>query len=416
MTSKPSVLICGGVNTFSRAIAHYLVPDNGEPLVSHLRIVDKYSVVPATTFVGHEFPKLLGKPSVVYQQINLTVPANVTKAFEPDAGQEPFSIVFDCTGDITFDRHDEHQHMNTAALAYGLGQEAARRKVAAYVRLQPPYYECTNEKTDKPAHTEKDALKPEGVRGAWFHEALRLLAGISDLNLAIVRVGSVYGPSTLCAEVTYCLILGAVYKKAQEEFRFLYPANRINTVHTDDVAGAVWAVAQWISKIGRAEADKLAGENIHFALDKDPAKDVKGEPGPKEKVVAPFFNLVDDTDATQGGIAALVADIFGIKTGTYNLLIGTLAKLSLNDVASQANEAHSSTWMQIISESDPPVGWTPLTAYLDPHLFGKRAISYNGSKIKNVVGYQLRRPKITREAIQEVLNSYKSDGIWPSSA
>lgn len=47
-----------------------------------------------------------------------------------------------------------------------------------------------------------------------------------------------------------------------------------------------------MQKVGRAEADKLAGEEIHFALDKDLVKDLKGEPGPKEKVIAPFFNLV----------------------------------------------------------------------------------------------------------------------------
>ncbi|KAJ3985174.1 hypothetical protein F5890DRAFT_1181157 [Lentinula detonsa] len=78
-SSKPNVLICGGVNTYSRALAAFLVPLEGEPLVSHLRIVDKYSVAPATTYLGAEFPKVLAKPEVDYKQANLTVPCASTQ-------------------------------------------------------------------------------------------------------------------------------------------------------------------------------------------------------------------------------------------------------------------------------------------------------------------------------------------------
>ncbi|EEB97944.1 hypothetical protein MPER_02638 [Moniliophthora perniciosa FA553] len=56
-SSKPNVLIFGGLNTYSRAIAGYLVPVEGESLVSHVRIVDKYSVKPPTTYLGAEFTK-----------------------------------------------------------------------------------------------------------------------------------------------------------------------------------------------------------------------------------------------------------------------------------------------------------------------------------------------------------------------
>jgi hypothetical protein len=70
--------------------------------------------------------------------------------------------------------------VHTASLARAVGQEAARRGVAAYVRIQPPYYECSADKTDKTAHGEADNLKPEGVRGQWFHETSRILAAIKE--------------------------------------------------------------------------------------------------------------------------------------------------------------------------------------------------------------------------------------------
>ncbi|KAJ3478695.1 hypothetical protein NLI96_g9585 [Meripilus lineatus] len=74
MAAKPNVIIFGGLNTCSRALAALLVPIEGDPLVSHLRIVDKYSVSPPTTYIGAEFPKVLEKPIVEYRQANLTVP------------------------------------------------------------------------------------------------------------------------------------------------------------------------------------------------------------------------------------------------------------------------------------------------------------------------------------------------------
>lgn len=88
----------------------------------------------------------------------------------------------------------------------------------------------------------------------------------------------------------------------------------------------------------------------------------------------------------------------------------------MNDVASEANEQHTHTWHQLIQESNPPVTKGHVSAFMEPHLFGKRAVAYSAAKIKNVLGYTLRRPKITKEAIQEVLDSYKADGIWPNTA
>ena len=34
----------------------------------------------------------------------------------------------------------------------------------------------------------------------------------------------------------------------------------MHPVHTDDVAGTLWAGAEWIASLGRKEADSLAGD------------------------------------------------------------------------------------------------------------------------------------------------------------
>lgn len=74
--------------------------------------------------------------------------------------------------------------------------------------------------------------------------------------------------------------------------------NRINTIHVDDIAGASWAAAIWMEVLGRAEADKLAGEDLYFANDKDKVKGVTFVPEPSTKLVAPLFNLVRDREIT----------------------------------------------------------------------------------------------------------------------
>jgi hypothetical protein len=66
----------------------------------------------------------------------------------------------------------------------------------------------------------------------------------------------------------------------------------VNTIHTDDIAGGLWAAAAWMAEHGRAKADELAGEEIWWANDKSMLKDVPDMPDPAKKLTAPFFNLV----------------------------------------------------------------------------------------------------------------------------
>ncbi|KAJ3780398.1 hypothetical protein GGU10DRAFT_416606 [Lentinula aff. detonsa] len=221
-----------GVNTYSRALAAFLVPLEGEPLVSHLRIVDKYSVAPATTYLGAEFPKVLAKPEVNYKQANLTDPSIVQSIFNPPEGKGPYDYVFDLTGEVRHDRTEMILINTTCNVARMLGQEAAKRKVKAYVRVTLPFYETTSKGT----HDEKSDPKPDETIGTWWHETLRMLAAIEE-----------------------CV-------------------NPTNTLHVEDLAGAAWASAMWMASLGRKEADSLAGESIIFHNEKSKVSQVEGMP------------------------------------------------------------------------------------------------------------------------------------------
>jgi hypothetical protein len=66
----------------------------------------------------------------------------------------------------------------------------------------------------------------------------------------------------------------------------------MHTVHADDVAGGLWAAAEWMSRVGRDEALTLAGEEIAWKNDKSKLAEVAGMPPPDKKIIAPLFNLV----------------------------------------------------------------------------------------------------------------------------
>lgn len=70
-----------------------------------------------------------------------------------------------------------------------VGQEAARRNVKAYVRIQHPFYECK----EKGKHDEKEDVKPDDTLGTWWHESLRALAAIEKwvLNFKFLVVTDV---------------------------------------------------------------------------------------------------------------------------------------------------------------------------------------------------------------------------------
>jgi hypothetical protein len=66
----------------------------------------------------------------------------------------------------------------------------------------------------------------------------------------------------------------------------------MNTIHSDDVAGGLWAAAEWMSRVGRTEALNEAGEEICY---KNKVREVTGMPPPEKKIVVPLFNLVSTT-------------------------------------------------------------------------------------------------------------------------
>lgn len=57
-----------------------------------------------------------------------------------------------------------------------------------------------------------DAMRPDGVRGRWWHEALRAVAGVKGLNAAVVRCAEIYGVDYTEGSVLARLVIGDIYR------------------------------------------------------------------------------------------------------------------------------------------------------------------------------------------------------------
>lgn len=414
MAQKPSVIIFGGLNTCSRALASYLVPLQGEPLVSHLRIIDKYSVNPPTTYIGTEFPAVLARPEVEYRQVNLTVPDRIPQVFEPPTGIPRYEFVFDFTGEVWTDRSEEIVISFTCRIAKLVAEEAARQKVKAYVRVHQPYYKTLG----KSPQDEKGGIEPWGAIGLWWHETLRILGAIKELNLVILRPGFVYGPYTNYGIIASAIIVSSVYGYLKKPVKSMWSPgkNPTNTVHVNDVAGAAWAAAKWMAPLGREAANGQAGVELacHIPQSEPPKTD---EAIPKsQKVVAPVFNVTDDTNSTLLSVGETIAPVFETTFQFLNPLVTPLATYFRrvdDDHAEEANDLHVTKWAEMLGKSSPPVNNQHLSAYMDKYTLDRHNLALSNGKLKKLTGYRIQYPVFSKECVSEVVQKWKDERTWP---
>lgn len=207
------------------------------------------------------------------------------------------------------------------------------------------------------------------------------------LNLAVVRLPHVYGPYA-SQWVATALCMARVYKALESEMKWLWTKDlRTNTAHIHDVVRALWAVAGWFAG-GRAKWDGKAMGAV------------------------PTFNVVDKGVTTQGVIADIIGQVFGIETGFQGQLISTFAKLNLDSVVDDVNDELLGPWADLLAEA----GITrpgPLTPFMERELLKDTDLSMDGSRLEQVVGFTYEKPKITKELVEEVIESYKKMKWWP---
>ncbi|KAI9640667.1 hypothetical protein NHQ30_010975 [Ciborinia camelliae] len=376
MAEKPAVLIIGGLGYIGRFLALHIHKNN---LASEVRIVDK--VLPQLAWLAPEFEDACSSDK--FMQADASKEQSLPRIFDRADGKQ-WDYVFNCGGETRYSQEDEVYKVRSLALSIAVGKEAAKRGVKAFVELSTGMVY----KSDSTPSKEGDKLKPWSKIATFKLQAEEALAKIEGLNLIIVRLAHVYGEYAH-QFVPMSLTMARIYQHLNEEMKWLWTKDlRVNTVNINDTCKALWAVAEWYSVSGKPNWDV------------------------KSMGMIPTFNVVDKGETSQGIIAELIGEIFGIKTGFQGQLISTFAKLNMDSVINDINEEVLGPWADLLEEA----GITrpgPLTPFMEKELLKDTDLSMDGSRIEKVVGFKYDHPKVTKDLLQGMIDSYIRIGWWP---
>jgi nucleoside-diphosphate-sugar epimerase len=204
----------------------------------------------------------------------------------------------------------------------------------------------------------------------------------------LARLPFVYGPYSPDFMATV-LSLACVFKHFDSEMKWLWTKDlRTDTAHIDDVVRALWAMATW----------QAAG---HAGWD------------PETMGPTPIFNVVDKGSTTQGELADMVAEVMAIKTSFYGQHIRTFERHNLESVVADVNEEVLGPWVELLAAA----GITrpgPLSPSLESELLKDMELCMDGSRLENMLAFEYEKPRVTKELVAEVLESYKRMNWWPA--
>lgn len=360
--SKPRVLVLGAVGFIGRNFVTFLVEND---LCSKIRIVDK--VIPKTAFLTARQTAAFEKCE--FLQKNLVNPASIAQCFEDPDGK--YDYVFNLAAETKYSQTEEVYQERVYLLSVNCAKEAAKQGVKMFVEVSTAQvYDA-----DKKASDETSKVKPWTIIAKYKLKAEEELSKISGLNYVIVRPAIVYGVGDILG-ITPRLIIGAVYKHLKEEMKFLWTKDlRINTVHVNDVCKALFLVAQ------------------------------KGTSGK-------IYNLADSNETNQETVAAIIREIYGIKTDYQGSVISNFAMLNLESVTEDVNDKHLQPWSELCKSHG--ITSTPLTPYLDKELLSNNSLTIDGTAITKDLGFTYDHPKMTKELLMEVIQNFIDVKAFPS--
>ncbi|KAK0618052.1 hypothetical protein B0T17DRAFT_496132 [Bombardia bombarda] len=376
MTEKPSVLIIGGLGYIGRFLALHIHQNN---LASEVRIVDK--ILPQLAWLAPEFEAACAGDKFVQADASNT--QSLGRIFDRACGKQ-WDYVFNCGGETRNSQEDSVYKRRLLDLSLAVGEEAAKRGVKCFVELSTGMVY----KADSSQSKEQDALHPRSKIAAFKLQAERDLANIKGLNLVIVRLAHVYGPYAV-QWVATVLTMARTCQAMRMEMKWLWSKNlRTNTVHIHDVTRALWAVANWYAVAGKAKWDEAKMGKV------------------------PTFNVVDQGATSQGTMADIIGKVFSIETGFQGKVISAFARWNMDALVDEINDDLLGPWAEIVEEA----GITrpgPLTPYMEKELLKDNDLSMDGSRLQEVVGFSYEKPEISKELVEEVIESYKRQNWWP---
>lgn len=344
---KPRVLILGGCGFIGRNFVQYLISNE---LVSYIKVADK--ALPGTSYLSPEAKAAFDNPKVKFQQADLSRDAHIQKVFE----DRNFDFVFNLCGETRCGMRDEEYEKKIVEPAIKAGNAAKAMGVKKFVEVSTAQvYDG-----DKHAHTEDAKTNPWTVQATFRLKAEEELKKMG-LPLVILRPAFVYGSGDLTT-LSPRLSSAAVYQHLKKKMKLLWDKDlKINVVHVDDVAAALWIAATELP------------------------------PGS-------LFNLADQSNLTQGDLNAILETMFGIETGFLGSILSNLAKLNLEGVANSANDEHVPAWTHLCAAHG--IQNTPISPYVDKEMMKNNNLFVDGTAISRKSTFKYKHPKVTVDLVR----------------
>lgn len=126
--------------------------------------------------------------------------------------------------------------------------------------------------------------------------------------------------------------------------------------------------------------------------------------------VKKIYNLVDKNDTDQKKLNHLLEELFQIKTGFVNSVMCRLAKLNIKAATDTVNDRHLRPWSALCQSHK--IETTPISPFLAPELLYDHSLSVDSSAL-TATGFQLKHPNITTDLLQEALDYWIAQGVFP---
>lgn len=287
-----------------------------------------------------------------------------------------------------------------------VGKECARRKIKCYVESSTGMVY----KPDSTPRKESDKLKPWSKLAKWKQQAEEDLAKIEGLNLLVLRVAHVYGPYTR-KFLSTALCMARVYQSLGKEMKWLWKESlKTNTVHVDDVVRALWTGVEWYCKGTELPRKPTPIFNIvdhgNTCKFRHPCLSTKLH---FSRYSSP---LTKDGIEAQGMTAKLVHDLFKIETGFHSTLISAFARLNLDHVVDEVNDETLDPWAELQTKSGISQN-NPLTPFMEKELLKDADLCLDGSLFEREANFTYTHDKVTKEDLEQIVESYKTMGWWP---
>lgn len=350
--------LTGLVGYIGRFLAHHI---HSNQLASTLRLVDKQLPQLASLAPEH-------KPACCdanFLQADASREQSQPRIFDLppalDGSPRQFDYVFNCGGETRFSQTDEVYKLRSYQLSVTVGKEAASRGIKAFVEVSTGTVYNPNK---TPQRESDKTTKPHTKQAKWKLAAEDELAKIPHLNLCVLRLPYVYGPYT-SQWLGSQMALARIYqsREPKETLKWLWGSSlRTSTLHVEDAARALWAAAGWRT-IHDQIPDAAAGSPI-------------------------VFNVVDQGATTQGTMAELVTQVFGVETGFQSTLVNTFARLNLEHVVDDVNDDTLDDWADLQDAAGMKGKGGPLSPFIEKELLRDADLSIDGSRFETVVGFK----------------------------